>query len=85
MKSLKYTLGVFIVLVGLMSSCKESILDITPSTKNAAEDFYQNESQFNQAVIAGYNSLLTMPSGNWNLSEVRSDNGLELLAMPNAM
>ena len=80
MKSLKYTLGIFIVLVGLMSSCKESILDITPSTKNAAEDFYQNESQLNQAVLAGYNSILTMPSGNWNLSEVRSDNGLELLS-----
>ncbi|MDZ7876169.1 MAG: RagB/SusD family nutrient uptake outer membrane protein [Saprospiraceae bacterium] len=80
MKSLKYTLGLCLVLMGLMTSCKESIIDITPATKNAAEDFYKSESQFNQAVIAGYNSLLTMPSGNWNLSEVRSDNGLELLS-----
>jgi starch-binding outer membrane protein, SusD/RagB family len=77
MKSLKYTLGIFVVLLGLMSSCKETILDITPATKNAAEDFYKDESQMNQAVLAVYNSLLTMPSGNWNLSEVRADNGLE--------
>ena len=77
MKSLKYTLGIFVVLLGLMSSCKETILDITPATKNAAEDFYKDENQINQAVLAVYNSLLTMPSGNWNLSEVRADNGLE--------
>ncbi len=78
MKSLKYTLGVFVILLCLMTSCKESILNITPATKNAAEDFYKDENQLNQAVIAGYNSLLTMPTGNWYLSEIRSDNGLEL-------
>ena len=79
MKSLKYTISVFLLILGL-SACKEDILNITPSTKNAAEDFYKDENQLNQAVLAGYNSLLTMPSGNWNLSEVRSDNGLELLS-----
>lgn len=78
MKSLKYTLGFFVALMCLMTSCKESILNITPATKNAAEDFYKDENQLNQAVIAGYNSLLTMPTGNWYLSEIRSDNGLEL-------
>ncbi len=78
MKSLKYTLGLLVILVGLMSSCKESILNITPSTKNAAEDFYKDENQLNQAVIADYNSLITMPTGNWYLSEIRSDNSLEL-------
>jgi starch-binding outer membrane protein, SusD/RagB family len=78
MTSLKYTLGLCLVLMCLMTSCKEDILNITPSTKNAAEDFYKDENQLNQAVIAGYNSLLTMPTGNWYLSEIRSDNGLEL-------
>ena len=80
MKSLKYTFGLCVVLMCLMGACSESIIDITPATKNAAEDFYKDENQLNQAVLAGYNSLLTMPSGNWNLSEVRSDNGLELLS-----
>jgi starch-binding outer membrane protein, SusD/RagB family len=77
MKSLKYTFGIFVIFLCSLSSCKEDFLDITPATKNAAEDFYQDENQLNQAVLAIYNSLLTMPSGNWNLSEVRADNGLE--------
>ncbi len=76
MKSLKYIISVFLFLLGL-SACNEDILDVTPSQKNAAEDFYKDENQLNQAVLAAYNSILTLPSGNWVLSDVRSDNGLE--------
>ena len=76
MKSFKYTIFFFVLLMG-MSACKEDLLDITPATKNSAQDFYQDENQLNQAVLAIYNSLLTMPSGYWTLSDVRSDNGLE--------
>jgi starch-binding outer membrane protein, SusD/RagB family len=76
MKSFKYTIYFFLLLLG-MSACKEDLLDITPATKNSAQDFYQDENQLNQAVLAIYNSLLTMPSGYWTLSDVRSDNGLE--------
>ena len=62
-----------------LSSCSESILDITPLTNNTANDFYKTEDQVNQGVLAVYNSWLPIPaSSNWYLSEVRSDNTHEI-------
>ena len=64
---------------GMVSSCSEDILDITPLTNNTANDFYKTEDQVNQGVLAIYNSWLPVPvSSNWYLSEVRSDNTHEI-------
>jgi len=64
---------------GMVSSCNEDILDITPLTNNTANDFYKTEDQVNQGVLAIYNSFLPVPvSSNWYLSEVRSDNTHEI-------
>jgi hypothetical protein len=65
-------------LVLFVASCSEDTLDISPSTNNTSNDFYKDENQVNQGVIAAYNSLITMPTNNWLLSDVRSDNMLEL-------
>ncbi|WP_266366997.1 RagB/SusD family nutrient uptake outer membrane protein [Tellurirhabdus rosea] len=65
-------------LTGLTMSCKEDTLNITPLARNTASDFYKDETQINQAVIAIYNSGLSLPTNSlWNMSEIRSDNTLE--------
>ena len=62
----------------LLSACNDDeILNISPAGNNTSNDFYKDETQLNQAVIANYNSLLVMPTNNWLMSEVRADNGLE--------
>lgn len=59
----------------LASSCSEKELYIPPVANNTADEFYKDESQVNQGVIAIYNGALSFPqSSNWNMSEFRSDN-----------
>lgn len=60
-------------------SCNEDLIDINPLTNNTANSFYADENQMNQAVMAVYNAYMPIPvSSNWYLSEVRSDNTLEI-------
>jgi starch-binding outer membrane protein, SusD/RagB family len=78
MKYSKYIVALFSLVVLLFgSSCKENLLDISPAGNNTSNDFYKDEAQVNQGVLAIYNSLRTMPTNNWLMSEVRADNGLE--------
>ncbi len=78
MKYSKYIVALFSLVVVLFgSACKESLLDVSPAGNNTSNDFYKDESQLNQGVLAIYNSLRTMPTNNWLMSEVRADNGLE--------
>lgn len=77
MKSLK--LLSYAVALGLgtqlASSCSEKDLYIPPVANNTADEFYKDESQVNQGVIAIYNGALSLPqTSNWNMSEFRSDN-----------
>jgi len=59
----------------LATSCSEKELYIPPVANNTADEFYKDESQVNQGVIAIYNGCLSFPqSSNWNMSEFRSDN-----------
>ncbi|MCC3154966.1 RagB/SusD family nutrient uptake outer membrane protein [Hymenobacter sp. BT770] len=59
----------------LASSCSEKELYIPPVANNTADEFYKDEAQVNQGVIAIYNGALSFPqSSNWNMSEFRSDN-----------
>lgn len=73
---------ILLLLTGLsigMTSCKESLIQITPLTNNTANDFYIDEYQLNQATLSIYNAYNTVPvSSNWYLSEVRSDNTREI-------
>ena len=78
MKYSKYIVALFSLVVVLFgSACKEDLLDISPAANNTSNDFYKDEAQVNQGVLAIYNSLRTMPTNNWLMSEVRADNGLE--------
>ncbi|WP_201986047.1 RagB/SusD family nutrient uptake outer membrane protein [Hymenobacter rubidus] len=66
------TLGLGTVLA---TACNEKDLYIPPVANNTADEFYKDESQVNQGVIAIYNGALSFPqSSNWNMSEFRSDN-----------
>lgn len=73
---------ILLLLTGLsigMTSCNESLIQITPLTNNTANDFYIDEYQLNQATLSIYNAYNTIPvSSNWYLSEVRSDNTREI-------
>ena len=59
----------------LAVSCNEKELYIPPVANNTADEFYKDESQVNQGVIAIYNGALSVPqTSNWGLAEFRSDN-----------
>lgn len=59
----------------LATSCNEKDLYIPPVANNTADEFYKDESQVNQGVLAIYNGCLSLPqTSNWNMSEFRSDN-----------
>ena len=78
MKFTKYILALGSLAVALcLASCKEDILNVSPNANNTSNDFYKDEAQVNQGVLAIYNALLVKPSNDWLLSEVRADNGLE--------
>ena len=77
MKALNYFVGCVALGLGtlLASSCNEQELYIPPVANNTADEFYKDEAQVNQGVIAIYNGTLSFPqSSNWNMSEFRSDN-----------
>ena len=59
----------------LATACKEDILYIPPVANNTVDEFYKNEGQVNQGVIAIYSGCLSLPeSSYWFLAEFRSDN-----------
>src|SRR5215471_20087720 len=66
---------IFIILftVVLASSCDKKLSQVPISTATT-ETFYQQPSDFIQAVNAAYNSLRGFPDRALFLSEVRSDN-----------
>ncbi|UZR97377.1 RagB/SusD family nutrient uptake outer membrane protein [Chondrinema litorale] len=63
-----------------MYACKDEFLTNLPETVVSAEDFYQTESDFEQAVIGMYVPLRTLfgsglaDYGAWAMGEMRSDN-----------
>jgi starch-binding outer membrane protein, SusD/RagB family len=63
----------FVVTVVLLSACEKK-LDQVPISNAITETFYTQPSDFVQGVNAAYNSLLTYPDRQLNLSETRSDN-----------
>ncbi|WP_375435979.1 RagB/SusD family nutrient uptake outer membrane protein [uncultured Hymenobacter sp.] len=77
MKAIKYvTYAAVLTISGLLAtSCKEDILYIPPVANNTVDEFYKDENQVNQGVMAIYNGCLSLPENSyWFLAEFRSDN-----------
>jgi len=69
MKNIFYLL--FILMV--FSACEDD-LNLAPISEPSAASFYQNTTQFEQAVNGMYNTLQDYAANHFYLSEVRSDN-----------
>ncbi|MEN3323235.1 RagB/SusD family nutrient uptake outer membrane protein [Mariniflexile soesokkakense] len=67
-----------IILIGILSvlvfSACENELDQAPLSNRSAADFYNNETDFEQAIVGIYNALAYHSASQFYLSEVRSDN-----------
>lgn len=58
-----------------LSSCSKDFLNLTPDSEPNAEDFYQTEEQFEQAVNGVYQTLrATVNESGYLMGEMRSDN-----------
>ena len=64
------------IIIGAVSagSCKKEFLDLAPQTSLSAVTFFQNESQFNQALIGVYETLRGIVIPGAYMDEMRSDN-----------
>lgn len=73
----KKTILVYLVISVVLSlnlvSC-DNFLTTTPENAISDIEFYQNEAQYEQAVIGAYAKLQTMYNYQWRLTEQRSDN-----------
>lgn len=78
MKNIIYLFGIL-----LLISC-ESELDLTPLAQNSAENFYNTESDLEQAVIATYDGVQSnmRPGLHDHFGEVRSDNTYNFATTP---
>src|SRR5678816_988562 len=70
---MKKYLSILIVLIIVLASCKKDLNQV-PISSAATTTFYQQPSDFIQALNAVYNSLRGYPDRLMELSEVRSDN-----------
>src|SRR6476620_10057783 len=70
---MKNYLAILIVLIIVFASCKKDLNQV-PISSATTSTFYQQPSDFIQAVNAVYNSLRGYPDRLMELSEVRSDN-----------
>jgi len=68
-------IGWILTLVVAMSSCSKDFLDLTPDSEFNADDFYDTEEQFQQAVNGVYQTLrTTVNESGYLMGEMRSDN-----------
>ena len=70
MKKLTY---IILATIGLVS-CKKDTLNLVPQTSLSSASFYQNEDQFNQALVASYTNLRGIAFMGAYMDEMRSDN-----------
>jgi hypothetical protein len=55
-------------------SCKRSYIDLAPKSQYTDANFYQNDAQFKQAVVAAYAPLRNIAVTDFLMTEMRSDN-----------
>jgi len=56
------------------TSCKKSFIELAPLDSPSPANFYQNETQFRQALATDYVTLRAIYNIDWTMSEERSDN-----------
>lgn len=78
----KILISIIIVAVSA-SSCEKEFLDLFPQTNLSAATFFQNESQFDQALIGAYGSLRGIVIPGSYMDEMRSDNTFFTYYPPN--
>lgn len=69
--------SVYIVLTALLiTSCSDSFLDLPPESTVTSGNFYNTESQFNQALVGAYEGARGVfgAQSSWVMGEMRSDN-----------
>ncbi len=78
-----YTYIGLIVIMLLITSCKKSFLDLSPSSSYTDANYYQTDAQFKQAVTAAYAPLRDLMNNDFYFSEMRSDNTFYQSALAN--
>lgn len=59
----------------LLTSCQDNFLSLTPDSELGADDFYQTQEQFDQALAGVYQALRsTVGESGYLMGEMRSDN-----------
>lgn len=70
----KHIIWIILIAMGV-SSCTKDFLQLTPDSEPNAEDFYETEEQFEQAINGVYESLrATVNESGYLMGEMRSDN-----------
>ena len=67
-------LYIAIFITTLSSSCKKDFLNLVPDTSLSSASFYQNKTQFDQALVAAYAPLRGIVHTGLYMDEMRSDN-----------
>ena len=57
-----------------LSACSDDFLDLAPETSISSASFFENEDQFNQALIGAYSNLKGVAFMGIYMDEMRSDN-----------
>lgn len=70
MKKLSY----IITFLSFLAACKKSTLDLVPETSLSSASFYQNEQEFQQALVSAYTDLRGIAYMGAYMDEMRSDN-----------
>lgn len=75
MKKILYKkFALLFVVATMFSSCGKDSLDLAPVSAIGANDFYRNTEEVEQGVIAMYDGLQAIPSREFAITEMRSDN-----------
>lgn len=71
----KLTIFIFLVIGVGLQGCNSEFLDLTPDSEPNANDFYQTEEQFQQALNGAYQPLRSLVGeSGYLMGEMRSDN-----------
>ncbi|GAB2701502.1 RagB/SusD family nutrient uptake outer membrane protein [Mucilaginibacter koreensis] len=73
----------FALLTLTATSCKKSFLDLSPKGQYTDKNYFLNDAQFKQAVIAAYAPLRDLMVNDFYFSEMRSDNTFYQSALSN--
>jgi hypothetical protein len=70
-------LAIFISIISLVA-CEQEIINLSPVSELTTSNFYESESDFDNALISAYDVLQEKNSIDFIMSEIKSDNGTEM-------